>query len=74
MTESGLTDGEPLRKQTREKDIDPVRVDRVSRWIIIGRNKDSPTGCAGRDIGAHCASGYALRSVCPYVSALNRTF
>ena len=56
------------------KDKDPVRADRVSRWIIFGRNKRTATGCAGRDIGSHSAPGYALRSVCPHVECANFKF
>ena len=52
------------------KDKDPVRADRVSRWIIFGRNKRTATGCTGRDIGSHSAPGYALRSVCPMSNVL----
>ena len=53
------------------KDNDPVRTDRVSRWIIFDRNKRTATGRVGRDIGSHSAPGYALRSVCPYVECAN---
>ena len=56
------------------KDKDPVRTDRVGRWITVGRNKETVTGCAGHDIGSHSAPGYALRSMCPYVEYANFKF